>query len=63
MVAGEVGSSEVVKLTEATTVQGSMITIDASSGVKINDATVIKADIEASNGIIHVIDTVLLPPQ
>ncbi len=63
VVAGEVGSSEVVKLTEATTVQGSMITIDASSGVKINDATVIKADIEASNGIIHVIDTVLLPPQ
>lgn len=63
VVAGKVSSGEVVKLTEAATVQGGMLKIDASSGVKINGATVVKADIEASNGIIHVIDTVLLPPQ
>jgi len=63
VVAGKVGSAEVAGMTEATTVQGGKVTIDASSGVKINTATVIKADVEASNGVIHVIDTVLLPPQ
>ena len=35
--------------------------LDTSAGVKINDATVIKADVAASNGVIHVIDTVLIP--
>ena len=44
------------------TVEGSPLSIDASgSGVKVNDATVIKTDIVASNGVIHVIDTVVLP--
>lgn len=38
-----------------------MVSIDASNGVKINGATVVKADIGASNGVIHVIDTVILP--
>jgi uncharacterized surface protein with fasciclin (FAS1) repeats len=43
-------------------VEGGDITVDLSGGaVKINDATVTKADIPASNGVIHVIDTVLLP--
>jgi uncharacterized surface protein with fasciclin (FAS1) repeats len=37
------------------------VRIDAVSGVKVNDATVVKADIQASNGVIHVIDRVLLP--
>jgi uncharacterized surface protein with fasciclin (FAS1) repeats len=37
------------------------IAIDGTAGVKINDATVITADVKASNGIIHVIDKVLLP--
>ncbi|MFN0246817.1 MAG: fasciclin domain-containing protein [Kofleriaceae bacterium] len=63
VVAGKVTSAEVVKLTEATTVQGAKVMIDASSGVKVNGATVVKADVDASNGVIHVIDTVLLPPQ
>ena len=43
------------------TVQGSKVSIDATSGVKVDNATVIKADIEVSNGVIHVIDTVILP--
>lgn len=43
------------------TVQGSTVDIDATSGVKINGASVTTADIETSNGVIHVIDTVILP--
>ena len=45
------------------TVEGSNISIDTSDGVKLNDsATVVTADVEASNGVIHVIDAVILPP-
>ena len=61
VVSGEVGSKDVVKLSEAATVEGSKVMIDASEGVKINNATVTKADIATSNGVIHVIDTVLIP--
>ncbi len=63
VVSGKVMSSDVVKLDKATTVQGSDLTIDASSGVKVNASMVVKADIEADNGVIHVVDMVLLPPQ
>jgi uncharacterized surface protein with fasciclin (FAS1) repeats len=63
VVAGEVLAADVVKLTTATTLEGSSLTIDASNGVMINDAMVIQADVRASNGVIHVIDKVLLPPQ
>ena len=42
-------------------VQGSEIAVDATSGVKVNGASVVTADIEASNGVIHVIDTVIMP--
>jgi len=45
----------------ATTVQGSDVTIMTEGGVMVNDATVTTADIEASNGVIHVIDKVILP--
>jgi uncharacterized surface protein with fasciclin (FAS1) repeats len=62
VVSGDVSSSQVVTMDSATTLQGSAVTIDASDGVMINDATVIQADIAASNGTIHVIDTVLMPP-
>ena len=62
VVSGAVMAKDVVKLHEAATVAGPMVKIDAHSGVKINDATVIKADIKTSNGVIHVIDTVLMPP-
>jgi uncharacterized surface protein with fasciclin (FAS1) repeats len=61
VVAGKVMAADVVKLKDAKTVQGQMIKIDASSGVKINGAKVIKADVAASNGVIHVIDSVILP--
>ncbi len=63
VLAGEVLAADVVNLTSATTLQGSDVTIDASMGVKVNDANVIQADVLASNGVIHVIDKVLLPPQ
>ena len=61
VVSGKVLSSDVVKLDKATTVQGSDVKIDASQGVKVNDATVVTPDVEADNGVIHVIDSVLLP--
>jgi uncharacterized surface protein with fasciclin (FAS1) repeats len=61
VVPGKVMAADVVKLKEAKTVEGQMVKIDASNGVKINGATVIKADVEASNGVIHVIDSVILP--
>lgn len=61
VVAGKVMAADVQSLDTATTVEGSDLKIDTSSGVKVNDATVTQADIEADNGVIHVIDTVLLP--
>ena len=61
VVAGKVMSKDVAKIDSAQTVQGQSITIDTSSGVKINNANVIMADVMASNGVIHVIDTVILP--
>lgn len=61
VVPGQVMAADVVKLKEAKTVQGQSVRIDASSGVKIDGATVVKADVAASNGVIHVIDAVLMP--
>jgi uncharacterized surface protein with fasciclin (FAS1) repeats len=61
VVSGKVLAADVVKLKSATTVEGSDVKIDASNGVKINDATVATADVAADNGVIHVIDTVLIP--
>ena len=61
VVSGKVMAADAAKLSSAKTVEGSELKIDASSGVKINDATVTQADIEASNGVIHVIDSVLMP--
>ena len=63
VVAGKVTAKQVVKLKSAKTVNGAALTINAKAGVKVNGATVTTADIEASNGVIHVIDTVLLPPE
>jgi uncharacterized surface protein with fasciclin (FAS1) repeats len=61
VVPGKVMAADVTRLKEARTVEGQMVKIDAASGVKINGANVVKADIEASNGVIHVIDSVILP--
>ena len=61
VVSGKVTAGQVVELSEAKTIQGSMVKIDASDGVMINNSTVVTADVMASNGVIHVIDTVLIP--
>jgi uncharacterized surface protein with fasciclin (FAS1) repeats len=61
VVSGKVMAADVVKLKSATTVEGSDVKIDASNGVKVNDSTVTTADVAADNGVIHIIDTVLLP--
>jgi uncharacterized surface protein with fasciclin (FAS1) repeats len=61
VVAGKVMAADVVKLKSATTVEGSDVKIDASSGVKINSSTVTTPDVAADNGVIHIIDTVLMP--
>lgn len=62
VVAGKVYAADVVKLTSATTVNGSDVSIKvADGGVSIDNANVIMTDIKASNGVIHVIDTVILP--
>jgi uncharacterized surface protein with fasciclin (FAS1) repeats len=63
VVPGKVQAADVVKLDSAKTVQGQKVSIDSTEGVKINDATVTKADIDCSNGVIHVIDAVLLPKE
>ena len=63
VVPGKVMAADVVKLKEAKTVNGAMVAVKVDGGnVMINDAKVTTADIAASNGVIHVIDTVLLPP-
>ena len=63
VVSGRVPASDVVGLSSALTVQGSSVTITvADGGVKVDDANVVQTDIEASNGIIHVLDAVILPP-
>jgi len=66
VVPGKVMAADVVKLKGAKTVQGQEVKIDASKwhlhkNVKINDANVIKADVPADNGVIHVIDKVIIP--
>lgn len=61
VVPGKVMAADVVKLKGAKTVQGSSVTIDASKGVKVDGANVVKTDIACSNGVIHVIDAVILP--
>lgn len=61
VVPGKVMAADVAGLDAAPTVQGQSIRIDTSDGVKVDDARVIETDIVASNGVIHVIDTVILP--
>ncbi len=61
VVPGKVMAADVVKLDSAKTVEGQSVSIDTRSGVKVNNANVVKTDILTSNGVIHVIDTVLMP--
>jgi uncharacterized surface protein with fasciclin (FAS1) repeats len=63
VVPGDVTAAQVATLTQAKTVNGAILKLSAHDGkVVVNNADVVKADIEASNGVIHVIDAVLLPP-
>ena len=62
VVSGKVMAADVVKVSDAKTVQGGSLKVHASGGtVSVDNATVVKTDIGASNGVIHVIDTVLMP--
>ena len=65
VVPGKVAAADVVKLKEATTAGGGKLSISTTDGVKVGtasgSATVVKTDIPAKNGLIHVIDSVLLP--
>jgi uncharacterized surface protein with fasciclin (FAS1) repeats len=54
-------SDQVIELRSVRTGQGQALRIYTDNGVRVNDANMIKADVEASNGVIHVIDSVLLP--
>lgn len=63
VVAGKTKSKDLAgKTLSVATVNGAEVAIDGTDGVKVGGATVVSADIRTSNGIIHVIDTVLLPP-
>jgi len=61
VVPGKVMAADVTKLTSAKTVQGQSITISTAGGVKVDNANVVKTDIACTNGVIHVIDSVILP--
>jgi len=61
VISGKVMAADVMKLTEAKTVQGQSVQISTAGGVMVDDAHVVKTDILASNGVIHVIDKVILP--
>jgi uncharacterized surface protein with fasciclin (FAS1) repeats len=62
VIAGNRSSKDLAGLKAEKSLQGAELTIDASSGVKVAGATVVKPDLAASNGVIHGIDTVLVPP-
>lgn len=61
VVSGKVLAKDAAGLSSAPTLQGQSIAIDSTEGVRINDSKVVAADIIASNGVVHVIDTVLIP--
>ena len=64
VVSGKVMAADVVKLTKAKTVEGTDVSIKVAGGkVTVNDAKVVTTDIACTNGVIHVIDTVLLPKK
>ncbi|MEY2779891.1 MAG: hypothetical protein RL623_1071 [Actinomycetota bacterium] len=62
VVSGKVMSTDVMA-GDVPTVEGSTITLGTTDGVQVNDATVLIADVEASNGVIHAIDKVIVPPS
>lgn len=63
VVSGEVKAADVVKIDKAEMLNGQKTAIHVKDGVRINSANVVKTDIAAKNGVIHVIDSVLIPPS
>lgn len=58
---GDVRAEDLMQINEAETVEGSILAVESSNGIKVNDANVLKTDILTDNGVIHVIDAVLIP--
>lgn len=63
MLRAYVPSKQLTRLRNALTAAGALVTIDGNSGIKVNGASVISTDLYASNGVIHVLDSVLVPPE
>lgn len=61
VVPGKYQATDIAGLPVALTVQGTPLTIDTTKGIKVNNATVVQTNVEADNGVIHVVDNVLLP--
>jgi uncharacterized surface protein with fasciclin (FAS1) repeats len=61
VVPGKLMAADVVRSTQLQTLQGQSITVSTEGGVRVDDANVIQTDIEADNGVIHVIDKVIMP--
>lgn len=61
VVPGKLMAADVVRNTQLQTVQGQSITISTEGGVRVDEANVVQVDIEADNGVIHVIDRVIMP--
>jgi uncharacterized surface protein with fasciclin (FAS1) repeats len=61
VVFGDVREEDLKQIEEAATVEGSIVAIESNNGIEVNDAKVLQTDIIADNGVIHVIDSVLIP--
>lgn len=61
VVTDKIMSTDALNLDSIPTLEGSALSIDASNGIKVNNATIVTPDVEADNGVIHVIDSVLIP--
>ena len=62
VVSGRVSADEVTDLESATSLQGQTLKISTKDGIRINDANVLTPDVQATNGVIHIIAAVLIPP-
>jgi uncharacterized surface protein with fasciclin (FAS1) repeats len=63
VVSGKIESRDIKNSSNPATLEGGKLKIRTKNGVTVNDATVVTADVQASNGVIHVIDTVLIPKK
>jgi uncharacterized surface protein with fasciclin (FAS1) repeats len=61
VISGDVRSDDLAQIDEAPTMEGSIVAVEHEGGLKVNDANVVQTDILADNGVIHVIDAVLMP--